>query len=841
MANLLHNRYQILKQLGNSSTGSTVLAEDTQSPTRQRCVVKQLNAVAYPPEKVQKLQVKFSQEATKLEAVCAGHSQIPNLYGYFAKQGIFYWVREWIEGYPLKDFTSSLWSEKQVSAFLNSALKALTHLHQQNIPHLNLKPTNIIVREADRHPCLAGIGSKALMAILLQSGYAIASEKAIMARTAGFTAPEQTMGNPILASDIYSLGMTAIHLLTATAPLKIPTDKNNGRLLWQQYAPEVSDRFAGVLTRAIHPNAPIRFANAADMLAVLQQSAATQVAANPAPAQSPQQAAPPEASTPPKPQTSARRRQPDSPTVVAPQTILPQAVTSSPAAPSTAAPSQAIEETVVSPQASPAAPSPQQTAATVVASRSAAPPSHPATPPSPPAYSPNADSGSLFKNPFFKAWIGLLAAGMGIAAFLLFGDNLIPRSSAATIDASSPEILAETIDTLEASVADNPDNEQASMELVDAYLYSGDFDAADAIIDNMLDEDDTNANALYQQGRLQFYRSDYDRAIASLEDSVAQDGRNGDAVNMLGRAYQEIGDYDSAEEQFETALSIRGQKGEANLNLARLKKLQGKTQAALDHVNAAAGAFRGDDKIKIHTQRSALYLDLRERAKAEEEWEAAIALSPRNPEDYVLQSISQFFLGDSEGAIANIEQALAINPNFTEAYAMESLIHLNQGNIEAAVTAIDEAVALDEFSISALKIIADVALSTPEPNLEFALTAMDQALSINPNNPYILNQRCSFMLAVQEVETAIDNCTSSIDVNPNNVEAYNSRGQAYLAQFDFESAEEDFTRIIEINEEIGRAPDAAAYAQRAAARTGLGEGEAAKADLDRAFEINSEE
>lgn len=97
------------------------------------------------------------------------------------------------------------------------------------------------------------------------------------------------------------------------------------------------------------------------------------------------------------------------------------------------------------------------------------------------------------------------------------------------------------------------------------------------------------------------------------------------------------------------------------------------------------------------------------------------------------------------------------------------------------------------------------------------------------------------MLAVQEVETAIDNCTQSIDINPNNVEAYNSRGQAYLGQLDFESAEADFTRIIEINEEIGRAPDAAAYAQRAAARTGLGDGEGAKADLDRAFEINNEE
>ena len=58
---------------------------------------------------------------------------------------------------------------------------------------------------------------------------------------------------------------------------------------------------------------------------------------------------------------------------------------------------------------------------------------------------------------------------------------------------------------------------------------------------------------------------------------------------------------------------------------------------------------------------------------------------------------------------------------------------------------------------------------------------------------------------------------------------------------DFESAEADFTRIIEINDEINRAQDAAAYAQRAVARTGLEDIEGAEADLQAAFELNGQE
>lgn len=53
---------------------------------------------------------------------------------------------------------------------------------------------------------------------------------------------EQMAGRPIFASDLYSLGMTAICLLTARSPNEPPTNSSNGQLLWQQYAPTVSDR-----------------------------------------------------------------------------------------------------------------------------------------------------------------------------------------------------------------------------------------------------------------------------------------------------------------------------------------------------------------------------------------------------------------------------------------------------------------------------------------------------------------------------------------------------------------------------------------------------------------------
>jgi serine/threonine protein kinase len=42
MLMLLNNRYQVIQTLGSGGFGETFLAEDTQMPSRRRCVIKQL-------------------------------------------------------------------------------------------------------------------------------------------------------------------------------------------------------------------------------------------------------------------------------------------------------------------------------------------------------------------------------------------------------------------------------------------------------------------------------------------------------------------------------------------------------------------------------------------------------------------------------------------------------------------------------------------------------------------------------------------------------------------------------------------------------------------------------
>jgi len=265
---LLNYRYKILKALAEGGFGKTFLAEDTQMPSKRRCVIKQLKPVSSRPDITKIVQERFTREAAVLDTVGKNHGQIPTLYAYFVTKGQFYLVQEWIDGEPLQVAAHKRLPEESVHQLLKDILPAIAHVHSKNVIHRDIKPDNIIVRKADQQPCLIDFGAvKELMSTVV--GSAGLPKSSIVIGTAGYMPQEQAAGRPTFSSDLYSLGMTAICVLIGKHPAAIPTDSKTGQLLWQQYIPSISPAFASVLTKAIHSYPQHRYHSAAEMLAAL--------------------------------------------------------------------------------------------------------------------------------------------------------------------------------------------------------------------------------------------------------------------------------------------------------------------------------------------------------------------------------------------------------------------------------------------------------------------------------------------------------------------------------------------------------------------------------------------
>lgn len=253
---LLNNRYRVIQIKGCGGFGETFLVEDTQMPSHRRCVVKLLKPITTNPQIYELVKTRFQREAAILEELGGNSDQIPTLYAYFQEDGQFYLVQEWIQGATLtaKVRQQGLFSEHAVQQLLINLLPVLEYVHGQRIVHRDIKPDNIIVRHRDGKPVLIDFG-----AVRESMGTAINSQgtptTSIVIGTPGYMPPEQAAGRPVYSSDLFSLGITAIYLLTLKQPQELETDSSTGEIIWHQYAAGTSSQLVSVIDKAIayHP------------------------------------------------------------------------------------------------------------------------------------------------------------------------------------------------------------------------------------------------------------------------------------------------------------------------------------------------------------------------------------------------------------------------------------------------------------------------------------------------------------------------------------------------------------------------------------------------------------
>lgn len=203
---------------------------------------------------------------------------IPRLYAYFTENNEFYLVQEYINGENLFERVSSygIFTEEQVRKLLTNILPTLTYIHSRGIVHRDIKPENIMLcKDSGDKPVLIDFGAvketmNTMVAISGNTG------RSIVIGTPGFMPMEQSVGRPVFASDIYSLGLTMIYLLTGKMPADIETDPSTGKINWQFLAPNISPNLKEVLEKAVQPVFNDRHKNAQEMLHLLNNQTVTQ-------------------------------------------------------------------------------------------------------------------------------------------------------------------------------------------------------------------------------------------------------------------------------------------------------------------------------------------------------------------------------------------------------------------------------------------------------------------------------------------------------------------------------------------------------------------------------------
>ena len=267
---LIGGRYQIVTTLGSGGFGQTYLAEDRHQ-FNLRCVVKKLQPTSPSPETWSIASQLFQREA-HIQYRLGHHPQIPQLLAYFQEQQELYLVLELIEGHNLSEelTRSKQLSESEVIALLQDILEPLAFVHQQQVLHRDLKPTNLIRRHQDGKIVLIDFGAVQELAATEVLNPQGATKIATTIGTPGYMPREQSRGQARFSSDVYAVGIIGIQALTGKRPQEFREDPETGKIMWREQI-TVSPKLGQVLDKMVRYDFRARYPSAREALEAIQQ------------------------------------------------------------------------------------------------------------------------------------------------------------------------------------------------------------------------------------------------------------------------------------------------------------------------------------------------------------------------------------------------------------------------------------------------------------------------------------------------------------------------------------------------------------------------------------------
>ena len=184
------------------------------------------------------------------------------------------WTEEYLDGKDLKDSFSSTWKESDTWVLLLDMAEALAACHKLEVVHRDLSPGNVRRTSNGRF-------------VLMDPGLARHLEKTALTGTyqpgtLGWRSPEHVPGgNPIPASDVFSLGILSFFALSGQYPIMpsfIPQEYD--RALVEQQAPKIqtilphiSRDLGAVIDQCLNRQPARRFLDGAEMMEELERVA----------------------------------------------------------------------------------------------------------------------------------------------------------------------------------------------------------------------------------------------------------------------------------------------------------------------------------------------------------------------------------------------------------------------------------------------------------------------------------------------------------------------------------------------------------------------------------------
>ncbi len=278
---LQKGNYRIIKTIGQGGFGITYLAE--QVALGRKVAIKEffMNAycdredgsthVSVPTENNRELVESYKQKFVKEAQLIASlrNPHIVSIHDIFLENGTAYYVMEYLNNGSLMDIVKKRGPIPEIDAvkYITQVGDALSYIHDRNILHLDVKPSNILINEN---------GGVVLIDFGISKHYDDAGGQTSttpVGISKGFAPMEQYQQVSVAlfspATDVYSLGATLFYLLTGLIPPE-------AAIVYEEGLPEIGGKVQAntiaAIKAAMEPNRKKRIQSAKEFIVLLNSS-----------------------------------------------------------------------------------------------------------------------------------------------------------------------------------------------------------------------------------------------------------------------------------------------------------------------------------------------------------------------------------------------------------------------------------------------------------------------------------------------------------------------------------------------------------------------------------------
>lgn len=266
---------------------------------------------------------------------------------------------------------------------------------------------------------------------------------------------------------------------------------------------------------------------------------------------------------------------------------------------------------------------------------------------------------------------------------------------------------------------------------------------------------------------------------------------------------------------------------------------------------ASFGCFTQLYPVEVYARQNAEAFNMRGNAlRAQGDYVGSIAeytLAIAAQNDFAIaynnRGWSYFNLEDYDNALADFNSAINYDPNLAYAYNNRGLVYQLRGDLRNAASDFERAIALGlepaswaQYNLGLVELVEarNASAMLPDAAPETVTTTTDTSADVNT----LLSQGLTAH-NMGEWSSTVTFMTEALTLDANNSTAFYLRGRAYIALDNFDAALGDFERLVELAEAGASYPSREyAYWERAVAHAETGDFAAARADMERAAQID---